>query len=93
MAKGNHIIVCVHLTDRISNALEVQKAFTRYGGYIKTRLGLHETPEEGSETGSKNGLIVLEMVGPDSKARELAAALERIAGVEVKSLTFTHAAG
>ena len=37
MAKGNHIIVCVHLTDRISNALEVQKAFTRYGGYIKTR--------------------------------------------------------
>ena len=88
--KGNHVILCVHLTDRINEAVKVQKAFTAYGGYIKTRLGLHETPAGGSEVGSKNGLIVLEMVGPESKATALAASLNKIAGVEVQSLTFTH---
>ena len=91
MAKKNHVILCVHLTDRIKEAVEVQRTFTSYGGYIKTRLGLHEAAPEGSDVGSKNGLIVLEMVGPESKAKALSKALNKIAGVEVKSLTFTHA--
>lgn len=90
MAKSNHVILCVHLTDRIKEAVEVQKTFTCYGGYIKTRLGLHETPPGGSEVGSRNGLIILEMVGPAAKATALAKALNKIAGVEAKSLTFSH---
>ena len=40
--KEDHTIVAVHITDRLKEAVEVQKLLTRYGGQIKTRLGLHE---------------------------------------------------
>lgn len=88
--RDNHVILCVHLTDRLTEAVEVQKTFTCFGGYIKTRIGLHEVDPTGSDVGSKNGLIVLEMVGSEVQAEKLAQALNSITGVEVKSLTFTH---
>lgn len=40
--KSDHIIVGIHVTDRMKNASEVQKIFTEYGCNIKTRLGMHE---------------------------------------------------
>ena len=89
--RDDHVILGVHLTNRLTEAVKVQQLFTRYGGYIKVRLGLHavESPV-GSETGSPNGLVLLEMVGNQAKADELAAKLSAIAGVEVKSMTFGH---
>ncbi|MFA6175656.1 MAG: hypothetical protein WC765_03640 [Phycisphaerae bacterium] len=36
--KDNHIILGVHITDRIKHVSSVQKALTEYGCYIKTRL-------------------------------------------------------
>lgn len=88
--KDNHVILGVHITDRIQEAVLVQKTLTSFGGYIKTRLGLHEVDEQGSDVGSRNGLLLLEMVGPDAKAQELADKLNAIVGVEVKSMTFQH---
>ena len=40
--REKHTIVGVHLTDRLTEAVEVQSAFTCYGHQIRTRLGLHE---------------------------------------------------
>ncbi len=88
--RDNHIIIGVHLTDRITEAVEVQKLFTAYGGYIETRLGLHEVEPGGAPTGSKNGMIILGMVDAPDKAKELADKLNAIRGVEVKTMTFTH---
>lgn len=91
--RDNHVILGVHITDRIKEAPEVQKSLTTYGGYIKTRLGLHEVEEpQGTNVGSKNGLLLLEMVGSQEKAEELAAKLNAIEGVEVKTMVFTHSA-
>jgi len=35
---GKHCLICVHITNRIKKAGEVQKIFTEYGANIKTRL-------------------------------------------------------
>jgi hypothetical protein len=81
-----HTILGVHLTDRILEAVEVQKLLTAYGQQIKTRIGLHELEKEGG----KNGLVLLEMVGGDEGIRGLADKLNAIDGVECQSMVFHH---
>jgi hypothetical protein len=85
--KVKHIILGVHITDRLKEAVKVQQLLTQYGQYIKTRLGLHEVQEKSA---GPNGLLLLELVGGDKPAAELAAKLGKLAGVEVKSFTFEH---
>ena len=73
--KEDHLIVGVHVTDRVKHAPDVQKVLTEYGEYIKTRLGLHRVDEQFC---SPRGLIILEMYGDESKSQELADQLTRI---------------
>jgi hypothetical protein len=82
-----HIIVGVHITERVQHAGEVQQVFTEFGCSIKTRLGLHEA---GGSVCSPNGLILLELVDDDASAAGLKAALESIVGVEVQQMVFDH---
>lgn len=82
-----HTILGVHITDRLKEAVEVQKTFTAYGQYIKTRLGLHEVQLGHS---APNGLVLLEMVGPDEFVQDLKSRLNAIVGVECKSMVFEH---
>jgi hypothetical protein len=89
MEKERHLILGVHITDRLKEAVEVQKLLTAYGNSIKTRLGLHEIADGSS---AANGLLLLEMVGPNARAEQLAAKLNAIDGVEAKSITFEHPA-
>jgi hypothetical protein len=83
-----HYILGVHITNRLKDAVSVQKILTEFGGHIKTRLGLHEV-EPG--TPSPRGLIILELAGEDSVCRTLAAKLGALDGVEVQQMVFTHA--
>jgi hypothetical protein len=85
---NRHVIVGVHITERVKHAGEVQKVFTEFGCQIRTRLGLHE-----ADPGvcSPNGLIILDMVDDDAKAASLKARLTAIEGVEVQSMVFDHA--
>ena len=89
MRQGKHIILGVHITDRLREAVSVQRHLTEYGRYIKTRLGLHEV-EDASE--GPNGILLSEMVGPEEKSRELTDKLKAIPGIEVQSMTFGHPA-
>jgi hypothetical protein len=87
----NHTIIGIHITDRLKEAVEVQKLLTEFGDQIKTRLGLHEI--EKSPAGSKgprNGVLLVEMVPPESRIQEFMARLQKIEGVEVKSMIFGH---
>ncbi len=88
MAQDSHIIMGIHVDDRIKKATDIQEYFTAYGCNIKTRIGLHEV------TGSfcaGYGLILLELIGGKKTANELAAKLNALEGVEVKLMTFDHA--
>jgi len=80
-----HTIIGVHITDRLTEAVEVQKVLTQFGNQIKTRLGLHEV-----ERAAPNGLLLLEMVGEDAGINAMIGKLNKIEGVEAKTLIFEH---
>lgn len=86
--KHDHVILGIHVTDRLQNALEVQKVFTEYGVHIKTRLGLHEV--EGSRP-TPEGVVLIELVGGREVHQAMMDRLGRIQGIEVQEMVFRHA--
>jgi len=80
-----HMIVGVHVTDRVGKATEVQKVFTEYGCNIKTRIGLHDAADN---VCAPNGVIVLELVGEESVCEEMTKKLGAVDGVEVQTMIF-----
>ncbi len=54
-------IMAIKLENRIDNAALVQNIFTRYGCYIKTRLGI-PYHDENQNLCSNKGLIILEII-------------------------------
>lgn len=82
-----HIIVGVHITERVKHASQVQEILTGFGCQIRTRLGLHEADKG---VCSSNGLILLELVDDEVKLGELQDALSAIDGVEVQAMIFDH---
>jgi hypothetical protein len=87
MGKRKHIILGIHITGRVQRVPRVQDLFSEYGCSIKTRLGLHEASEG---VCSPNGLILLEMTGPEAPIFELARKLEDVEGIDVQKMVFEH---
>ena len=85
--KPRHLIYGVHLDDRVKEAPDVQKVFTEFGCYIKTRIGLHHVDDN---LCSPRGLILLEMIGDEQKCEELKQRLQAMKGLEVKEMVFEH---
>ena len=82
-----HIVVGVHITDRVTHAIHVQEVLTKFGCLIKTRLGLHEA---GSDLCSPNGLLVLELLDKEAEVAQFVNAMNAVEGVEVKQMVFDH---
>ena len=87
MKQHNHVIVGVHVTDRLAHAGAVQQVLTAYGRHIKTRLGLHDATGKAS---APNGIILLEMVGEEAKCSAIIRDLNRVKGIEAKKMVFAH---
>jgi hypothetical protein len=87
MRMKQHIVLGIHITDRLRRAEDVQRVLTEHGRLIRTRLGLHETDRR---AGSPNGLLLLELVDDPAGAAALARSLRRIRGIAVKSMVFGH---
>ncbi len=83
----NHLIVGIHVTDRVRNASGVQKIMTEYGCNIKTRIGLHHVDEK---VCSPNGLILLEMFGDEALCMQMADRIAAVPGVDVQKMLFKH---
>lgn len=74
-------IMIVLVGNRRESAVEVQKAFTEMGCFIKTRLGIHDgTPEQCTNT----GLIILELIGDPKSKHDLYDKLKVIPYVSVE---------
>ena len=65
-----HIILGIHVTDRLKHAVDVQKVFTEFGRHIKTRLGLHEVDKSHN---SPNGVVLIEWYGDEARSNEMVA--------------------
>ena len=82
-----HVILGIHLTDRLQHAGRVQQILTENGELIRTRLGLHAAH---GHRGGPNGLIMLEMLGDDATLDSFQGQLEAMDGVEVQRMVFHH---
>lgn len=85
--KNDHIIVGVHLKDRVHQAAKFQKVLSEYGCNIKTRLGLHEVQEDFCASG---GIVLLEVVGKKEVTTTMIKKISALPGVEVKKMVFSH---
>lgn len=85
--KDSHIIVAIHVTNRVKQASLAQAVLTKYGRFIKTRIGLHEAT---GKTADPNGVILLELVGAQRHGSSIMAALNAIPGIEARIIVFDH---
>ena len=85
--KEDHVILGIHITNRVRNASEVQKVLTEYGCNIKTRLGLHEVAEHYC---AGEGVVLLEIIGGNEIRQGMVSKLRLIEGLEVKEMVFGH---
>jgi len=85
--QSDHMIVAIHVTNRVKHALAVQKILTSYGANIKTRIGLHEVA---ARSVASSGMILLEVVGMEKQCTSLFNKLNAVEGVEAKCVVFTH---
>ena len=83
----DHIILGIHVTDRLQNAVDVQKVFTEYGCNIKTRIGLHDV---GDEACGPSGVVLVEFYGSTDDATSMATKLRAVEGVHVQHMVFGH---
>jgi hypothetical protein len=77
MEDTNLYIAAVLLEKRTTEAPDVQKVFTKYGQYILSRLGIHESDD-------LNGFISLNMRASEDTIRKFEDELTSIEGVNVK---------
>lgn len=78
-------ILGIRISDRAHDVISLQSILTKYGCTIRTRLGLHETDEDGVSSG---GLILLELTGDKEEFLKLENELLTIDGVTVKKMVF-----
>ena len=83
----DHIILGVHITDRLGRAVDVQKVFTEYGCNIKTRVGLHDVS---AQSCSPSGVVLIEFFGSGDEATAMMDKLNAVEGVFVQKMVFTH---
>ena len=83
----DHIILGIHVSDRLKNAADVQKVFTEYGCNIKTRIGLHDVD---ANVCSPSGVVLIELFGSDDEATAMMAKLNEVEGVIVQKMLFGH---
>lgn len=76
-----YCIMLILLTNRVKNAVEVQKVLTEFGCFIKTRLGLHNVEDN---VCADRGLLVLQLVGDEKEHKKMTEKLEAIEGVKVE---------
>jgi hypothetical protein len=80
-----HYFLGIALTNRVKNALQLQKVLSDCACYIKTRLGLHEVSEN---LCAPSGIVLLEIYGGKPAVAEMETKLKKIPGLQVKKMVF-----
>ena len=78
-------ILGLHIKEKNKDAFTIQDIFTKFGGIIKTRLGLNEVVDDYALPG---GLILLELSGDKSECLQLENELLKIDGIDLQKMVF-----
>ena len=79
--KSCSTIMAILQENRLDTAVKVQDVLTKYGCYIRVRLGLHDAAVDQC---TNRGLILLQLCGEDLPISEMEAELTEINSVKVK---------
>lgn len=82
--KSCSTIMAILQEHRVETATKVQDVLTKYGCYIRVRLGLHDAAVDSC---SPSGLILLQLCGDCAQMQELEQELKAIPSVKVKYMT------
>lgn len=83
----DHVILGIHIQDRVNQVPDIQKIFTQYGCQIKTRLGIHDVDKNAC---SPSGIILLDTIGEAGKIDQLMETVNQMDGVEIQKMVFAH---
>jgi len=78
-------VLGILVSQRSKAAARVQQILTKYGGCIKTRLGLHDLEKPDC---ADCGLIILELACDEDECRRLENELIEIQGVRLQKMVF-----
>lgn len=79
------IILGVKVPAQSSCIPEIQKTLLKYGGLIKTRLGLHDVSNNKT---APIGIVLLEMCGEDQEISKFEAELLAYEDIEIQKMYF-----
>ena len=82
--KNCPVIMAILQEIRLETAVKVQDVLTKYGCFIRVRLGLHDSAVDQC---SERGLILLQLCGDDLPLAQMEAELKAIDSVHVKHMT------
>ena len=85
--KKERWILGINISERMNAAEQVQYILTKFGGSIRTRLGLHDVTDDYCD---KGGIILLELTGDWDEFQKLIDELKKLEGVEVQHMIFTQ---
>jgi hypothetical protein len=78
-------VIGLHIFDRIREAGKTQEILTKYGNNISTRFGFHELSDD---VCSREGIIILKMVGNYKEWDKMEEEINEIYGVKIKKMDF-----
>jgi hypothetical protein len=73
------LVLCV--SESLQDKVALQKALSKYGNVIRTRLGLNHESDS-------IGVILLELYGDEKEIENFEMALGKIDGLQIKSMSF-----
>ncbi len=74
-------IMAIIQDNRVETAVKVQDVLTKYGCYIRVRLGLHDAAVCSC---TNSGIILLQLCGEDVPVNQMEQELKQIPDVKVK---------
>lgn len=74
-------IMAIIQGNRMETAVKVQDVLTKYGCYIRVRLGLHDAAVSSC---TNSGIILLQLCGEDVPVNQMEEELKQIPEVKVK---------
>ncbi len=90
---SKRIILGVSISNVAHDSCNVHKVLSKFSCDIRTRLGLHcasckDSCKDNCKDNAATGLIIIEFVGGNEKAKVLTEKLTALPGVVVKSMKF-----
>ena len=76
-------IMTIIQDNRVETAVKVQDVLTKYGCYIRVRLGLHDAAVCSC---TNSGIILLQLCGEDVPVKQIEQELQQVPNVKVKSM-------